>query len=119
LQFRHVAVPILHSFDANGTDGADPQAGLVLGKKHNLLATTVSGGALCSPSGCGTVFELTFSGKESILHSFGAAGDGYYPYGGLVLDKEGNLYGTTYTGGYDSGECAFFGGCGTVFKVAP
>jgi uncharacterized repeat protein (TIGR03803 family) len=110
---------ILHSFDANGTDGGNPQAGLVLGKKHNLFGTTVGGGAFCSPSGCGTVFELTPKRKESVLHSFGAAGDGYYPYGGLALDKEGNLYGTTYGGGYNAGECAYFGGCGTVFKVTP
>ncbi len=110
---------ILHSFNANGTDGTNPEAGLVLGKKGALYGTTVSGGALCSPSGCGTVFELALSEKESILHSFGATGDGYYPYGGLVLDKEGNLYGTTYAGGYNAGECAYFGGCGTVFKVTP
>lgn len=111
---------ILHSFNANGTDGTNPEAGLVLGKKGTLYGTTVSGGALCSPSGCGTVFELAPSKKkESILHSFGATGDGYYPYGGLVLDKEGNLYGTTYLGGYNAGECAYFGGCGTVFKVTP
>ncbi|HTR27010.1 MAG TPA: choice-of-anchor tandem repeat GloVer-containing protein [Terriglobales bacterium] len=110
---------ILHNFNADGTDGTDPQAGLVLGKKGVLYGTTVSGGAFCSPSGCGTVFELTRTGKESILHSFGAAGDGYYPYGGLVLDKQGNAYGTTYAGGYSTGECAYFGGCGMVFKVTP
>ncbi|MGB9198564.1 MAG: choice-of-anchor tandem repeat GloVer-containing protein [Terriglobales bacterium] len=113
------AETILHSFNDNGTDGTNPEAGLVLGKKGALYGTTVSGGALCAPAGCGTAFELTAKGKESILHSFGATGDGYYPYGGVVLDKEGNLYGTTYDGGYDAGECAFFGGCGTVFKVTP
>lgn len=110
---------ILHSFNADGTDGTNPEAGLVLGKKGVLYGTTVSGGAFCSPAGCGTVFELTAKGKESVLHSFGPVGDGYYPYGGLVLDKQGNLYGTTYDGGYETGECAYFGGCGTVFKVTP
>jgi uncharacterized repeat protein (TIGR03803 family) len=62
------------------------------------------------------VFELTPSGTETVLHSFGASGDGLQPVGGLVMDKSGNLYGTTIEGGaYSCGGS----GCGTVFKVTP
>jgi uncharacterized repeat protein (TIGR03803 family) len=103
---------ILHSFDFNGSDGYYPDAGLVLDDSGNLYGTTTYGGAYgCSEDGCGTVFALTPSGKEEILHSFGASGDGANPYGSLVRNTKGNLYGTTYYGGaYDSG---------TVFELTP
>jgi len=103
---------ILHSFNTNGTDGYFPFASPILDKKGNLYGTTYYGGAYCSPYGCGTVFELTPSGTETILYSFGADGvDGQYPEAGLVFDEEGNLYGTTrYGGAY---------GNGTVFELMP
>jgi uncharacterized repeat protein (TIGR03803 family) len=91
---------ILHSFDFNGSDGYYPNASLVLGGKGNLYGTTTYGGPYgCAEDGCGTVFELTPSGGETILHSFGASGDGSGPYGRLVRDEKGNLYGTTSEGG--------------------
>ena len=91
---------ILHSFDFNGLDGYYPDGTLVLDGKGNLYGTTTYGGPYgCNEDGCGTVFELTPSGKERILHSFGASGDGSNPYGSLVPDKMGNLYGTTDLGG--------------------
>ena len=54
------------------------------------------------PSSQGTVFELANSGstwKETVLHTFDdiSGSDGYYPYGALVFDAGGNLYGTTYS----------------------
>ena len=98
---------VLHNF-TGGADGATPFAGLVLDWQGNLYGTTEFGGA----SGFGTVFKVTAKGTETVLHSFtGVNGDGIYPIGGLVLDLQGNLYGTTETGG------AF--GYGTVFKIAP
>src|SRR5271167_576360 len=109
---------ILHSFDPNGTDGAYPVASLVVGKNGNLYGTTVEGGAYGID---GTVFELgppaTFCRsvlcpwRETVLHSFGASGDGSQPYSVLTVDKEGNLYGTTNVGGGYS--------YGTVFELTP
>jgi uncharacterized repeat protein (TIGR03803 family) len=98
---------VLHSFAVDGKDGFNPYAGLVLDKTTgNLYGTTYYGGA----SGFGTVFKLTPTGTETVLHSFANDGtDGYHPWASLVLDKTGNLYGTTVYGGT--------GGVGTVFKL--
>jgi uncharacterized repeat protein (TIGR03803 family) len=100
---------VLHSF--SGADGQLPDAGLVMDKEGNLYGTTDFGGAsfTVNPSGYGTVFKLDTSGKETVLHSFTNAPDGAVPEAGLVMDKEGNLYGTTFDGGAS--------GWGTVFKV--
>jgi len=99
---------ILHSFANNDIDGFNPYAGLTV-YKGNLYGTTASGGGIASSSG--TVFEMTPSGSESILHVFGGNPDGAFPYGGVVFDKLGNLYGTTLDGGVN--------GSGAVFKVTP
>jgi uncharacterized repeat protein (TIGR03803 family) len=97
---------MLYSFAA-GADGANPFAGVVRDSAGNLYGTTQLGGA----SNFGTVFKITAAGKESVLYSFAGGSDGQYPCGGLVRDSQGNLYGTTETGGAS--------GFGTVFKVAP
>jgi len=98
---------VLHSF-AGSPDGANPYfVAAVIDSKGNLYGTTARGGAHDS----GTVFELTPSGVEKILHSFGAAGDGNTPYSSLIMDTKGNLYGTTAKGGA-------YGG-GTVFELTP
>jgi uncharacterized repeat protein (TIGR03803 family) len=104
---------LLHSFNSNGKDGYLPYASLVLDAAGNLYGTTFSGGA----HGEGTVFELTPNGSggwsEKQLHSFGGIGtDGYGPYGNLILDAAGNLYGTTFYGG---GTRDY----GTVFELMP
>src|SRR5277367_6733679 len=52
--------------------------------------------------------------KYRVLHDFGSGSDGYGPFGPLVLDSKGNLYGVTGTGGDG---CP--GGCGTVFELTP
>src|SRR6202012_2111835 len=91
---------ILHDFgDGPGSvqDGAYPYAGLLMTPAGLLVGTTSEGGN----QNLGAVFELTppKAGKtawgESILHSFalGAHPDGYVPYGGLIRDAAGNLYG--------------------------
>jgi len=107
---------VLYSF-AGGSDGAGPQAPVTLDvTTGNLYGTTNSGGAgnACS-GGCGTVFELTSSGVESVLYSFlGAPDDGLEPYD-VFRDAKGNLYGTTLLGGPYEGE----GGSGIVFKIDP
>ena len=99
---------VLYSF-TGGTkgDGANPEAGLVQDTHGNLYGTTISGGA----HGYGTVFEVDTTGKETVLYSFtGANGDGGAPRAGLVLDMQGNLYGTTTGGGAS--------GAGTVFQLS-
>jgi uncharacterized repeat protein (TIGR03803 family) len=100
---------VLHSFTGTGGDGANPYDGLVQDAKGNLYGTTVSGGgsSTCS-GGCGVVFGVSTTGKEKVLHSF-SGGDGAGQYAGLVLDPEGNLYGTTQYGGTS--------GAGTVFML--
>ncbi|HSZ01451.1 MAG TPA: choice-of-anchor tandem repeat GloVer-containing protein [Terriglobales bacterium] len=110
---------ILHRF-WGGADGANPQAGLVRDAAGNLYGTTTyGGGGACqngSFMGCGTVFKLDKTGKETVLYRFTGGSDGANPFSGLVRDSVGNLYGTTYQGG-NTGCQSQMGGCGTVFKV--
>jgi uncharacterized repeat protein (TIGR03803 family) len=106
----------LHSFQGP-PDGALPFGDLVADKAGNLIGTTWEGGFdRCSaPAGCGTVFKVAPDGTETVLYAFCAqtnCTDGIYPYGGVTLDRKGNLYGTTLQGG--SG-CQVYEGCGTVF----
>lgn len=103
---------VIYSFTGtNNGDGAYPVAGLILDASgKNLYGTTLYGGA----SNQGSVFQLSNSGgtwKETVLHTFDdiSGSDGYSPYGNLVSDAAGNLYGTTQAGGK-------FGG-GTVFQL--
>jgi uncharacterized repeat protein (TIGR03803 family) len=104
---------VLYSFGGTGTDGLNPYASLVIDSDGNLFGTTQQGGAYKSggPHGGGTVFKLSPTGKETVLYSFGAAGenDGSLPHAELLVDSIGNLYGTTAAGGAH--------GDGTVFKI--
>jgi len=102
----------LHSF--GGPDGDGPLYGVIADKSGALYGTTVFGGDI----GKGSVFKLTptKSGySEAVLYSFGGGSDGDAPFGGLVADKSGALYGVTLEGGND----ACYAGCGTVFKLTP
>jgi uncharacterized repeat protein (TIGR03803 family) len=81
---------VLYSF-IGGTDGKYPTGGLVRDASGNLYGTTHAGGSFFD----GTVFKLDTNDKETVLHSFNIAGDGYYPLAGLIRDPSGNLYGTT------------------------
>ena len=101
-----------------GTDAGSPTGGLVI-YQGNLYGTSAHGGRTCPFSyGCGTVFKMTPSGSETILHRFtGSFKDGAIPSGGVVV-LNGVLYGTTVSGG--NHDCALTGsfiGCGTVFEV--
>ena len=99
---------LLYSFGSYTGDAFWPYAGLVMDTEGNLYGTTYGGGAY----GYGAVFKLTASGTETVLYSFGSAtGDGQHPEAGLIMDKKGTLYGTTYWGGAN--------GYGTVFKLTP
>jgi uncharacterized repeat protein (TIGR03803 family) len=95
-------------------DGALPEAGLVP-LNGVLYGTTIHGGDeksfACYPtSGCGTVFGVTASGKEAVLHRFTSGKDGAFPVASLAA-LNGKLYGTTEFGGAHKS--------GTVFAVTP
>ena len=99
----------LHSF--SGPDGDASTAPLVKASNGNFYGTTPEGGTGtgCGSLGCGTVFEITPSGKLTTLHSFDGP-DGSYPYAGLVQGTNGALYGTTFSGGRY--------GVGTIFEIS-
>jgi uncharacterized repeat protein (TIGR03803 family) len=87
---------VLYSF-AGGTDGAQPHAGLIDVNGTLYGTTSAGGGTGCSGSGCGTVYSVSPTGSEVVLHSFGGSPDGSRPYAGLIGVK-GTLYGTTVGG---------------------
>jgi uncharacterized repeat protein (TIGR03803 family) len=104
----------LFTFDSQNV-GIYPNGSLVFDSGGNLYGTTNGGGPACSSSssGCGLVYELSPSGStwtETILYAFSGT-DGSFPTAGVVLDAEGNLYGTTSNGGaYNKG---------AVFELSP
>ena len=117
---------VLYTFTGTGADGEFPQGNVTRDREGNLYSTAINGGDLsCNPPyGCGVVFKLDRSGKETVLYSFTGGTDGAYPATDLARDEAGNLYGTTHGGGDLSGDpscTALFGfpGCGVVFKVDP
>jgi uncharacterized repeat protein (TIGR03803 family) len=105
---------VLYDF-GGAPDGWLPLGNLVLDAQGNLYGATLFGGDEtpngCHRAGCGVVWRLTPNGKETVLHAFENRSDGRYPYAGVVLDANGNLWGTAADGGtYRSG---------TVFRVKP
>src|SRR5450755_2770296 len=84
---------VLHSF--GGLRGINPTAGLTRDISGNFYGTTSAGGT----ANGGVVFKLTGSGEETVLHNFTGGADGAAPYAGVVLDGQGNIYGTTDRGG--------------------
>jgi uncharacterized repeat protein (TIGR03803 family) len=104
---------VLHTF-TGGTDGVWPQGGLVQDTAGNLYGTTFLGGngfGCNRPPqniGCGVVFKVNTSGTETVVHRF-VGRDGSMPAAGLLIDPNGNIYGTTDFGGTS--------GRGAVFKL--
>jgi uncharacterized repeat protein (TIGR03803 family) len=101
----------LYNFSVDTGDGWYPLAGLIFDAAGNLYGTTQQGGT----NDVGTVFELTPTAgggwTETVLHSFGNGTDGQNPYAGLIFDAAGNLYGTTWGGGFEYQ--------GTAFELTP
>jgi uncharacterized repeat protein (TIGR03803 family) len=108
----------LYAFRGEG-DGGEPRGALAQDSDGNLYGTTSIDGLhdRCF-QGCGTVFKLAPDGTFSVLYAFRGIedGDGGAPQSGLILDRKGNLYGTTGGGG-DNPSCP--SGCGTVYRLAP
>jgi uncharacterized repeat protein (TIGR03803 family) len=96
---------VLHSFGFN-IDGGEPVAALVRDSAGNLYGTTVVGGT----SGWGTAFKIDAAGNFTLLYTFTNGSDGGSPRGRLNIDRAGNLFGTTGTGGGSS--------YGTIFKIS-
>ena len=90
----------------HGGDGAVPVAPLVRDAAGTFYSTTEQGGYY----DYGTVFALTADGTRTTLHDFGSLDDGVSPEAGLVFGPDGNLYGTTASGGYNNS--------GTVFRLS-
>jgi len=114
------------------TDGFTPAGGLIIDGQGNLYGTTAYGGdgpciLLGTHAGCGIVYELSPPAQKggqwtyTILYNFQGGSDGYFPWGNLVFDKQGNIYGATQFGGGKGTTCnIIYGGqCGTVFKLSP
>lgn len=104
---------VLYTFTDGGLFASGP---LALDTHGNLYGTTGTGGDYYK----GSVFKLSpdqgGSWTLTVLHSFADGTDGAYPYGGVILDKAGNLYGTASEGGLLS-DCSG-AGCGVVFKLS-
>jgi uncharacterized repeat protein (TIGR03803 family) len=100
---------VLLRFPNSGKEGASPQAGLISANGLFFGTTYRGGNSGCYANlGCGTVFQLDASGKETVLYRFKGGSDGANPIAGLVNVK-GVLYGATQLGGAN--------GDGTIFKV--
>jgi len=105
----------LYAFRGEG-NGANPMAGVIFDGEGNLYGTTRRGG-----NNFGIAYELKHKGHQwspALLYNFCSTNncaDGAHPEAGLVFDKAGNLYGTTYDGGTGCGNG--YRGCGTVFEL--
>jgi uncharacterized repeat protein (TIGR03803 family) len=105
----------LHAFSGPMNDGSNPAARLIADSSGNLYGTTIHGGV----ANAGTVFKLSPGGILTVLHSFaGNSSDGAYPFGSLIADSNGNLYGTTVEGGaFGKGIVYVVSSTGTSFTV--
>jgi uncharacterized repeat protein (TIGR03803 family) len=107
---------VLHTFRGK-TDGSEPFSGLVQDSAGNLYGVTQTGGSKnCNgqfPPTCGLVFKVDPAGNETVFYGFTGGTDGKNPYGELLIDAAGNLYGNA-----DGGETGG-GGYGVFFKLDP
>jgi uncharacterized repeat protein (TIGR03803 family) len=111
----------LYSFPFGQNGGFGPAASLVMDAAGNLYGTTISDpGDGCSGGyGCGTVFQLSpnpdGTWSNTFLHEFTGGSDGANPYSNVVIDANGNMYGTASAGG----GAGHGGGYGVVWEITP
>jgi uncharacterized repeat protein (TIGR03803 family) len=111
---------LLHSFQGGfNLKPKGPTGGILMDKSGNIFGTTLFGGSSNCELGCGTVFRLDPTGQLHVLHEF-TGPDGDQPFGPLVQDADGNLYGVAKAGGDLSCPDPVLpdSGCGTVFKLS-
>ena len=104
---------VLYSF-TGGADGGEPYKGVTIDRRGNLYGTAVTGGSGGCEGGCGVVYKLTKSNgtwNQTVIHAFTGGGDGSGPGARVTLDRSGNVYGMTPTGGTY--------GVGTIYKLHP
>jgi uncharacterized repeat protein (TIGR03803 family) len=103
----------------NGTNGANPLAGVMFDSQGNMYGTTSGGGGA---SGLGTIWKYTPSAGLTTLFTFSGStspsNNGYEPKSRLVIDGQGTLYGSTYYGGNDFNFANGQYGWGTLFKLS-
>lgn len=109
----------LHGF-GTGLDGQIPESSLIIDATGNLYGVTINGGAY----GYGMVYEVNYSAangyEETVLHNFTGGADGGNLSGALVMDSNGNLFGTTWYGGNGTNCVAGpIRGCGVAFEISP
>jgi len=110
---------VLYSF-SGVPDGALPFSFLTIDERGNIYGAAQFGGSspnpeVCLGNGCGVVFKLDRRGIQTVLYTFTGGADGFLPNGPLLLDFQGNLYGTSEYGGDLT--CNSGSGCGVVFKL--
>jgi len=106
-----VTFEVLKGFEAPFVHGESPYAGLIQGTDGSFYGTTRSGGS----AGLGTIFRFDATGALTTLHHFAGGSEGAYPYAGVIEAADGNLYGTTLSGGiFDSGTIFRLDAAGTL-----
>src|SRR5262245_5904245 len=104
---------VLYSF-TGGADGGEPYKGVTIDRRGSLYGTAVTGGSGGCEGGCGVVYKLTKSNEtwnQAVIHAFRGGDDGSGPGARVTVDRSGNIYGMTPTGGAN--------GVGTIYKIHP
>jgi len=106
---KNRSLTVLYSFAGGTTDGCYPLGIPIMDTKGNLYGTAEE----CGSHNVGIIWEVNQEGTETILHNFAGTGrgsnDGGFPTSGVIMDRDGNLYGTTPYGGTDN--------LGTVYRL--